>query len=98
MKTYTGKRSPTGEVDIRVDGKPLRQIVRHSPTGMEWGYPGSGPADTALSIMSDFFEGNMELADAFYFQFKWDFVAKWGNEWKVTDEEIDEWLKKLERR
>jgi hypothetical protein len=32
---------------------PLRHIVRHSPTGMTWGYEGSGPADLALSLLVD---------------------------------------------
>ena len=27
-------------------------IVRHSPTGFEWGYGGSGPAELALNILS----------------------------------------------
>lgn len=26
-------------------------VVWHSPTGMEWGYNGSGPADLALNVM-----------------------------------------------
>lgn len=26
-------------------------IVRHSPTGLNWGYSGSGPADTALNML-----------------------------------------------
>lgn len=29
----------------------LRHIVRHSPSGMNWGYRGSGPCDTALSLL-----------------------------------------------
>jgi Family of unknown function (DUF6166) len=33
--------------------KPLPHVVRHSPTGYEWGYSGSGPADLALSIVCD---------------------------------------------
>jgi hypothetical protein len=33
---------------------PLPHCVVHSPTGFEWGYGGSGPADTALSILADF--------------------------------------------
>lgn len=28
----------------------LPHIVEHSPTGMEWGYAGSGPMDLALSL------------------------------------------------
>lgn len=36
------------------DGNPsgvLRHVVRHSPSGMSWGYQGSGPADTARSLL-----------------------------------------------
>jgi len=31
----------------------LPHIKRHSPTGMEWGYGGSGPADLARSLLID---------------------------------------------
>ena len=30
----------------------VRQVVWHSPTGLEYGYGGSGPADMALSILA----------------------------------------------
>lgn len=30
---------------------PVRHIVRHSPAGLSWGYDGSGPADTARSLL-----------------------------------------------
>ncbi len=30
---------------------PLRHVVRHSPTSLNWGYPGSGPADLARSLL-----------------------------------------------
>jgi hypothetical protein len=33
--------------------EPLRHIVYHSPSGLNWGYGGSGPADLALSILAD---------------------------------------------
>lgn len=91
MKIYRGYYRE-GEAIITVNGKPLKHIVRHSPTGFNWGYGGSGPADTALSIMTDVFEGNLELADIFYFDFKWDFVASWGGEWQITEAEIENWL------
>ncbi len=29
----------------------LPHIARHSPSGMNWGYRGSGPCDTALSLL-----------------------------------------------
>ncbi len=34
-----------------------QRIVYHSPTGFEWGYSGSGPADLALNILSCFIDG-----------------------------------------
>lgn len=63
MKVYLGVRSVNGcEVYIvkptseGMEHKPLKHLVVHSPTGFEWGYGGSGPADLALSILGDFFE------------------------------------------
>lgn len=61
---YVGEREPDpedlGSVALHVefeDGttEPVRQVVYHSPTGLEYGYAGSGPADTALSILAHFF-------------------------------------------
>lgn len=33
----------------------LQHHVKHSPTGLSWGYGGSGPADTARSLLIDHF-------------------------------------------
>jgi hypothetical protein len=39
-------------------------IVYHSDTGMEWGYPGSGPADFALNVLALFLpDDGLEKAD-----------------------------------
>ena len=35
----------------------------HSPTGFEVGYAGSGPADTAASILADYFEENPQSVE-----------------------------------
>ena len=35
----------------------------HSPTGFEVGYAGSGPADTAASILADYFEENSDSVE-----------------------------------
>jgi len=29
------------------------KVVYHSPTGFEWGYPGSGPAELALNVLHE---------------------------------------------
>lgn len=55
-KRYRGTRvNGRCRVLVEVDGDtmPLRHVVVHSPTGFEWGYAGSGPADLALSILAD---------------------------------------------
>ena len=60
-KVYVGKRFTQHDAAIYVvellTGKisTLRHHVKHSPTGMEWGYAGSGPSDTARSILIDVF-------------------------------------------
>jgi hypothetical protein len=43
-----GPREGEAKVNIR------QQFVYHSPTGFEWGYGGSGPADLALNILGLF--------------------------------------------
>lgn len=59
-KTYIIERTASGRVEASVwDGEQqrrLRHLVHHSPTGFEYGYAGSGPADLARSIVGDLFE------------------------------------------
>lgn len=43
-------------VTVERDGEllgTLRHVVKHSPTGVGWGYGGSGAADLALSLLVD---------------------------------------------
>jgi hypothetical protein len=60
MKVYTGRRDRAGNCVVRVieDGDahelPMRlDLYNHSPTGFEWGYGGSGPAQLALALIAD---------------------------------------------
>lgn len=57
MKRYVGTRTPAGATVavIEQDGTrhPLPHAVKHSPTGFEWGYGGSGPSDLARSLLID---------------------------------------------
>ena len=52
----------------------LEHVVRHSPTGIEWGYAGSGPADLALSVLARV--AGMDEAEAHYQHFKAEVVAR----------------------
>jgi len=61
MKVYRGysdQGNASGPVSLVVyeEGqKPykLRHMIMHSPSGMSWGYQGSGAADLALSVLAD---------------------------------------------
>jgi len=93
-KVYKGARLGPREklpgVVVMVDDKPLKHRVHHSPTGFEWGYGGSGPADLARSILWDYL--GKEPAPALYQSFKEQFVARWGDKWKMTGHAITLWM------
>lgn len=94
MKIYRGKRLGNPEdligVIVTVNNKPLKHRVRHSPTGFEWGYLGSGPADLALSILWNFL--GKEPSRILYMDFKTRFVARWKDKWEITSLEIQSWI------
>jgi hypothetical protein len=66
--------------------------VLHSPTGFSWGYGGSGPSDTARSILWDHL--GREPGPSLYQAFKYDVVAKFpfGGEWTLSGDEVEAWL------
>ena len=102
MKIYKGRRLGPKEqlpdVQVTVEGDGFRHLLRHriyhSPTGMEWGYLGSGPADLARSILWDCLGRARALN--LYMRFKNEFVARWGQEWEISCQEIQEWADKTE--
>jgi hypothetical protein len=55
IRTFRGQGGSVASVLVEQAGTPtpLRHVPVHSPTGLEWGYGGSGPADTALAILLD---------------------------------------------
>src|SRR5438552_663144 len=55
MKTYEGRREGYAAI-VTVNDAPLNprlDLWNHSPTGFEWGYGGSGPAQLALALLAD---------------------------------------------
>jgi hypothetical protein len=97
MKRYEGRRQGYA-VDVTVDGRrlnPRHDLWNHSPTGFEWGYGGSGPAQLALAILADHC-ANDELAFDFYQRFKWAVVAKFPHRsWTLTSGQIEQVLQTL---
>jgi len=64
VKTYRGYTDtdetvggPSGPALVYAEGRapyPLRHLIVHSPSGMAWGYGGSGAADLALAVLADY--------------------------------------------
>lgn len=72
---------------------PRLDLRDHSPTGLEWGYQGSGPAQLALALLADA-TGNDVYACDRYQDFKRDIVANWAQDrgWAITLAQILEWV------
>ena len=85
---YQGSRC-NGTAKVECDGLPLapgNDVMNHSPTGFEWGYGGSGPAQLALAILLN--EYPKETALGWYQAFKWAVIAELGRDWTLTSEDI----------
>lgn len=104
MKTYEGKLAKDKATVTVTEGSttylldPCFDIVRHSPTGFNWGYGGSGPAQLALAILADFF-GDKGKAQGLYQNFKAKAIMKLenGKSWTLTSEDIEKALADIEK-
>ena len=96
MVTYKGIRTCQGnrvykDNDYFSLDKSL-EYENHSPTGFNWGYGGSGPAQLALALLLDV-TNSVETAFSHYMNFKWGVVAKFSHKgFVITDTEIRKWL------
>lgn len=105
--TYTGRRSGR-EVEVTYSnsngsgewGLPMRlDLASHSPTGFEWGYQGSGPAQLALALLAHHLgtdtPAQVALVLKNYQPFKFDVIANLPQRgWTLTSGEIEEWYRK----
>lgn len=88
-EVFTFSRGPKGEARLSFP----QTIVFHSPTGMEWGYGGSGPADTALNVLIHFVNGAQ--AWALHQTFKQEVIAKiprMTDSFTLTADEVERWI------
>lgn len=58
-------------------------VHSHSPTGFEWGYGGSGPAELARALVKDATGADPE--PRLYHAFKWQFVAVFNHDGWTLD-------------
>ncbi|MFO0927865.1 MAG: DUF6166 domain-containing protein [Gemmataceae bacterium] len=93
---YVGRRTEGGAEVTKVTDAgegpldPRLDLWNHSPTGLEFGYPGSGPAQTALAILAD--AVGDELAVPLHQEFKRAFIATAGRDgFELSAEEVAEW-------
>jgi hypothetical protein len=95
---YQGVRNADGHCDILADGKRLSlkrslSVWNHSPTGFEWGYGGSGPAQSALAILLDFTQHKRDFCERFHQDFKWKYIGGMPKEgWVLPSCRVQEFI------
>lgn len=93
---YEGCRDGSGVAFVHRDGDlyevgPSLKVENHSPTGFEWAYGGSGPAQLALAILLDHLDP--VHAVELHQKFKWQIVAKLPKcGWKLSTFEVMAWV------
>ena len=84
LKVVNGHETP---IDWRL------KEVNHSPTGLEWGYGGSGPAQLAWCLLRE--AGlTRPQTQLLYQQFKAEVVSRFNNSgFEITKKDILQWTK-----
>jgi hypothetical protein len=89
----------TTAVHVTVNGEPLNarfDLREHSPTGFEWGYEGSGPAQLALALLADHLADD-DKACELYQEFKRRIVARLPRgQWSLVSEQIEAAIKSFQ--
>jgi len=95
MKSYHGRRTEHGcAVDVQEENgevyslHPRHDLRNHSPTGFEWSYSGSGPAQLALALAADVL-GDDDFAQEIYQRLKFKLIGGLPHEgWVLTETRI----------
>ena len=91
-KVQQGEDWDTASLPLRLD------LIYHSPSGLEWGYGGSGPAQLALALLADALQDD-ERAMRIYQRFKWEVIAGLTeSDWQLTAQQIQELAAGIESR
>jgi hypothetical protein len=100
MKTYRGRREGHAAL-VTVNDRPLNprlDLWNHSPTGFEWGYGGSGPAQLALALLADH-TGDSQEAVELHQEFKQLVVARFPfRSWELTQAQMNSWIEIIRSR
>ena len=102
MKLYRGIRGPSGvSVTVRGEGiesdlNPRLDLRRHSPTGFEWGYGWSGPAQLALAVLADATRDDA-IALALYHDFKCIVALLPQGSWELFSDDVWAWVRRTRK-
>lgn len=66
--------------------------INHSPTGLEWGYNGSGPSQLAWCILRECGLTKEQTREN-YMSFKRDVISKLEERFNLTRESVMNWVK-----
>jgi hypothetical protein len=96
---YRGARTHAGADVVRVHAygsttplDPRHDLQIYGPSGFEWGYGGSGPAQLALALLADA-TGRDDLAESLSPAFHWDRIAGLASAgWTLTRFAVLEWV------
>ncbi|MDE2284183.1 MAG: hypothetical protein KGK33_06170 [Hyphomicrobiales bacterium] len=94
MKIYEGKRTIDGLV-VTVDGNRLPEhyeVKQFTRRGFEWTYEGASPQQLALAILVEHL-GDAERAVALSEPYMQDVIANLDNEWRLTGDDVDAYLR-----
>jgi hypothetical protein len=90
---WTTRRVTVDGVELHTE--PSLELYNHSPDGFNWSYGGSGPAQLALAILLQIFNGDTALV--WYQTFKWDIIANLPARSFRLELDLEEWLAKKKR-
>lgn len=99
---YRGFRTADRECCVmHRDGHAINwrlDLESHSPTGLEWGYSGSGPAQCSLALLADYLEDDIR-ARKLHHAFKWKVISNLprDGEWFIVGQQMHDWIKEIER-
>ena len=95
-EVYRCDESPDGINLKLLSIEPSLTIDKYA-TIFNWGYSGNAPIQLAIAILLDATEDPV-IAKEFYFEFKKDIVSKFGVFWKISKQEVLEWLNKQQSK
>jgi hypothetical protein len=75
---------------------PHYEHCNHSPTGLSWGYNGSGPAQLAFAMLYEVTQ-DLEFTRKHHQDLKRELISQLdqNSNWSITEEEILAWCKTL---